>query len=399
MLDGIRSVRDLVVDGRRVVVRVDFNVPLDGATITDDTRIRAALPTIRHLMENGGRPVLASHLGRPKGQYVAELSLEPAGARLAELLDCEVLLADDCIGDGPRKVVSDLRDGQIALLENLRFHEGEEADDEAFAKELARNGEVYVNDAFGAAHRAHASVSALPKVMRDKAAGLLMEAELEALGTLERQPPKPYVAVLGGAKVSDKIGVLEALMTKVDVLVIGGAMANTFLAAQGYEMGRSLVEDDKLPLARTILGRAEERGMRILLPVDVQVGFDTDDREGRPVPVTDIGSGEMALDIGPESVARFADVFRTAKSVFWNGPMGLFENEAFASGTRGLAEAIANAPGFTVVGGGDSVAAVQQAGMADRFDHVSTGGGASLELLEGKKLPGVEALRGKEAAS
>ncbi|RZO57077.1 MAG: phosphoglycerate kinase, partial [Sandaracinaceae bacterium] len=294
MLDGIRSVRDLDVDGRRVFVRVDFNVPLDGATITDDTRIRAALPTIRHLMENGGRPVLASHLGRPKGQYVAELSLEPAGARLAELLDCEVLLADDCIGDGPRKVVSDLRDGQIALLENLRFHEGEEADDEAFAKELARNGEVYVNDAFGAAHRAHASVSALPKVMRDKAAGLLMEAELEALGTLERQPPKPYVAVLGGAKVSDKIGVLEALMTKVDVLVIGGAMANTFLAAQGYEMGRSLVEDDKLPLARTILGRAEERGMRILLPVDVQVGFDTDDREGRPVPVTDIGSGEMA---------------------------------------------------------------------------------------------------------
>lgn len=399
MLDGIRSVRDLDVDGRRVFVRVDFNVPLDGATITDDTRIRAALPTIRHLMENGGRPVLASHLGRPKGQYVAELSLEPAGARLAELLDCEVLLADDCIGDGPRKVVSDLRDGQIALLENLRFHEGEEADDEAFAKELARNGEVYVNDAFGAAHRAHASVSALPKVMRDKAAGLLMEAELEALGTLERQPPKPYVAVLGGAKVSDKIGVLEALMTKVDVLVIGGAMANTFLAAQGYEMGRSLVEDDKLPLARTILGRAEERGMRILLPVDVQVGFDTDDREGRPVPVTDIGSGEMALDIGPESVARFADVFRTAKSVFWNGPMGLFENEAFASGTRGLAEAIADAPGFTVVGGGDSVAAVQQAGMADRFDHVSTGGGASLELLEGKKLPGVEALRGKEAAS
>ncbi len=399
MLDGIRSVRDLDVDGRRVFVRVDFNVPLDGATITDDTRIRAALPTIRHLMENGGRPVLASHLGRPKGQYVAELSLEPAGARLAELLDCEVLLADDCIGDGPRKVVSDLRDGQIALLENLRFHEGEEADDEAFAKELARNGEVYVNDAFGAAHRAHASVSALPKVMRDKAAGLLMEAELGALGTLERQPPKPYVAVLGGAKVSDKIGVLEALMTKVDVLVIGGAMANTFLAAQGYEMGRSLVEDDKLPLARTILGRAEERGMRILLPVDVQVGFDTDDREGRPVPVTDIGSGEMALDIGPESVARFADVFRTAKSVFWNGPMGLFENEAFASGTRGLAEAIADAPGFTVVGGGDSVAAVQQAGMADRIDHVSTGGGASLELLEGKKLPGVEALRGKEAAS
>ncbi len=394
MLEGIKSVRDLDVDGRRVFLRVDFNVPLDGQTVTDDTRIRAALPTIRLIMERGGRPVLASHLGRPKGKVVPELSLEPAGARLAELLDVEVLLADDCIGDGPRKVVTDLRDGQVALLQNLRFHDAEEENDEAFAKELARLAEVYVNDAFGAAHRAHASVEALPKLMRNRGAGLLMEAELAALGELATgTPKKPYVAVLGGAKVSDKIGVIEALMTKVDTLVIGGAMANTFLAAQGREMGKSLVEDDKLPLARSLLARAEERGMQLLLPIDVVVADSLSASAGRVVPVTEIGATDMALDIGPASVERFAETLREARSVLWNGPMGLFENEAFASGTLGVAEAIGAAQGFTVVGGGDSVAAIQRANMADRFDHVSTGGGASLELLEGKKLPGVEALR------
>jgi phosphoglycerate kinase len=393
VLEGIRSVKDIEVEGRRVFVRVDFNVPLEDGQITDDTRIRAALPTLRLVMERGGRPVLASHLGRPKGKAKPELSLEPAGARLAELLDCEVLLADDCIGDGPRKVVSDLRDGQIALLENLRFHDGEEADDEAFAKELARVAEVYVNDAFGAAHRAHASVSALPRLVRDRAAGLLMESELAALGKLRDDPAKPYVAVLGGAKVSDKIAVIEALMSRVDALVIGGAMANTFLAAQGRAMGKSLVEEDKLALARTLLARAEERGMQLLLPVDVVVAEGTDASAGRVVPVTEVGENDMALDIGPASVRRFAEAFATAKSVFWNGPMGLFENEAFAAGTLGVAEAIGASPGFTVVGGGDSVAAIQQAKMADRFDHVSTGGGASLELLEGRKLPGVEALR------
>ena len=394
MLQGIQSVRDLDVDGRRVFVRVDFNVPLDGQAVADDTRIRAALPTIQHLMQNGGRPVLASHLGRPKGDVVPELSLEPAGARLAELLECEVLLADDCVGDGPRKVVSDLRDGQVALLQNLRFHEGERDNDEAFAKELARLAEVYINDAFGAAHRAHASVDALPRLMRVKGAGLLMESELAALGQLATgTPEKPYVAVLGGAKVSDKIAVIEQLMTRVDTLVIGGAMANTFLAAQGREMGRSLVEEDKLPLARTLLNRAEERGMQIMLPVDLIVAESTEAPEGRVVPVTEVGERDMALDIGPASVARFADSLRAAKSVLWNGPMGLFENDAFAAGTSGVAEAIGSATGFTVVGGGDSVAAIRRAGMTDRFDHVSTGGGASLELLEGKKLPGVEALR------
>ncbi len=394
MLEGIRSVRDLDVEGRRVFVRVDFNVPLDDGKVTDDTRIRAALPTIELIIERGGRPVLASHLGRPKGKPNPEYSLEPAGARLAELLSAEVLLADDCIGDGPRKVVSDLREGQIALLENLRFHPGEEENDENFAKELARLAEVYVDDAFGAAHRAHASVSALPRLIRDRGAGLLMEAELGALGKLKDEPPHPYVAVLGGAKVSDKIAVLEALLARVDRLVIGGAMANTFLAAQGHPMGKSLVEEDKLALARTILTRAEERKVELLLPVDVVVASSTKAESGRTVGVDQLEADDMALDGGPESVARFAAAMKDAKAIFWNGPMGLFENAAFAKGTLGVAEAMGKAPGFTVVGGGDSVAAVQQANMADSFDHVSTGGGASLELLEGRKLPGVEALRG-----
>ena len=394
MAEGIRSLADLDVDGRRVFVRVDFNVPLDGTTVTDDTRIRAALPTLRAVMERGGRPVLASHLGRPKGKPNPAFSLEPAGARLAELLECDVLLADDCIGDGPRKLVTDLRDGQVVLLENLRFHAAEEANDENFAKELARLAEVYVNDAFGAAHRAHASVSALAGLMHARAAGLLMEKELDVLTKLRDEPPKPYVAVLGGAKVEGKIAVIEALMTRVDTLVIGGAMANTFLAAQGHSVGRSLVETERLPLARTLLARAEERKMQLLVPIDVTVAGDTEAREGRVVPVTEIGADDMALDIGPASVERFRDAMADAKAVFWNGPMGLFENEAFAAGTLGVARAIADTTAFTVVGGGDSVAAVQQANMADRFDHVSTGGGASLELLEGRKLPGVEALRG-----
>jgi phosphoglycerate kinase len=394
MQDGTRSVSEIDVDGRRVFVRVDFNVPLEDGKVTDDTRIRAAVPTIQLIMANGGRPVLASHLGRPKGKPNPEFSLEPAGARLAELLNVEVLLADDCIGDGPRKVVSDLRDGQVALLENLRFHEEEEANDENFAKELARLAEVYINDAFGAAHRAHASVSALPKLMRDKGAGLLMLKELDALVRLRDNPPKPYLAVLGGAKVSDKIGVIDALMTRVDGLVIGGAMANTFLAAQGHAMGKSLVEEDKLPLARTILARAEERGVSILLPIDVVVAASTDAPKGRVVPVTEVGADDMALDIGPASIERFSEPLNSAQSVFWNGPMGLFEAAPFAAGTMKIAALLANAQGFTVVGGGDSVAAVQQANLADEFDHVSTGGGASLELLEGRKLPGVEALKG-----
>ncbi len=390
---AIRSLKELALGGRRVFCRVDFNVPLDGATITDDTRIRESLPTIEHILAEGGRLVLASHLGRPKGKRVPEMSLEPAAQRLAELLGIgEVVLTDDCIGDGARKVVGDLRDGQVALLENLRYHDEEEKNDEAFARELAKLCDVYVNDAFGSSHRAHASVAGLPKLVGEKGAGFLLDKELIALDRLRTEPAKPYVAVLGGAKVSDKIGVIEALLTKVDVLVIGGAMANTFLAAQGHSLGKSLVEEDKLPLARAVLQKADARGVDLLLPTDLRVGGGL--KDGVAVESgLDVDASSMALDVGPETAKRYADVVRKAGSVFWNGPMGLFENPAFAAGTLAVAEAMAACPGFTVVGGGDSVAAIQQAGLASKYDHVSTGGGASLEYLEGKKLPGVEALR------
>ena len=391
---GIRSVEDLDVAGRRVFLRVDFNVPLEGREITDDTRIRAAIPTIERLIAGGARVVLASHLGRPKGERKPDQSLEPAAQRLAELLpDGEVTLADDCIGDGARKVVNDLRDGQVALLENLRFHPGEEKDDENFARELAKLCDVYVNDAFGAAHRAHASVHALPRLVRERAAGLLMLKELDTLSRLRDDPPHPYVAVLGGAKVSDKIGVLEVLLGKVDALLVGGAMANTFLASKGVAVGRSKVEEDKLALARSLLQKADERKVAVVLPTDVVVAPSLDAAVGNAVPVDAIPADQMALDIGPQTVAEFREHLAGAQAVFWNGPMGLFEKSAFAEGTLGVARAIAAAPGFTVVGGGDSVAAVQQANLADRFDHVSTGGGASLEFMEGRKLPGVEALR------
>jgi phosphoglycerate kinase len=395
MLEGIRSVRDLEVAGRRVFVRVDFNVPLEGKVVTDDTRVRAAIPTLRLLLEKGARVVIASHLGRPKGGPDPKYSMEPAAHKLAELMGVDVVLADDCIGDGPKKVVADLRDGQIACLENLRFHPEEEKNDEAFARELAKLSDAYVNDAFGAAHRAHASVAGLAKLHRDRGAGLLLEAELSALGRVRGEPERPFVAILGGAKVSDKIGVLEALLAKVDALVIGGAMANTFLAAKGVGMGKSLVEEDKLALARTILTRAEERKVQIVLPEDFVVAGSLDATSGRTVEANGVGADEMALDIGPRSVAAAARACGSAKTIFWNGPMGLFEKDAFAAGTRGVATALAALTScFTIVGGGDSVAAVQEAGLSDKFSHVSTGGGASLELIEGRKLPGVEALRG-----
>ncbi|MBN8613032.1 MAG: phosphoglycerate kinase [Deltaproteobacteria bacterium] len=399
MLDGIKSVRDLDVAGRRVFVRVDFNVPLEGKVVTDDTRVRAAIPTLKLLLEKGARVVIASHLGRPKGGPDPKYSIEPAAHKLAELMSVDVILTEDCIGDGPKKVVGDLRDGQIACLENLRFHPEEEKNDEAFARELAKLSDAYVNDAFGAAHRAHASVAALPRLHRERAAGLLLEAELLALGRVRGEPTRPFVAVLGGAKVSDKIAVLEALLTKVDVLVIGGAMANTFLAAKGLAMGKSLVEEDKLALARTIIARAEEKKITLVLPEDVVVADGLDATSGRVIDVSAVGPTDMALDIGPRTVATATKAFQGAKTVFWNGPMGLFEKAPFASGTNGVAQALAelrtlDSDAFTIVGGGDSVAAVEDAGLSSRFSHVSTGGGASLELIEGRKLPGVEALRG-----
>ncbi|HMJ57200.1 MAG TPA: phosphoglycerate kinase [Polyangiaceae bacterium] len=401
LLDGIKTIRDLKLDSRRAFIRVDFNVPLDGTKVTDDTRIREAMPTIKFALEAGARVVLASHLGRPKPGKTEGLSLEPAGQRLSELAGTEVHLPEDCIGDAAKKVVKDLRPGQICLLENLRFHPEEEKDDEGFARQLAELCDVYIDDAFGACHRAHASVHALPRLMRERGCGFLIEKEISALGRLVTDPGKPYVAVLGGAKVSDKIDVVEALLARVDALCIGGAMANTFLAARGVDVKASRIEKDKLPLARTLLDKARAQKVAVLLPEDVVVASSLDATSGQTVDVASIPAGMMALDIGPKSVKLFSDKFPSAETIFWNGPMGLFEKAPFASGTMNVARAMAAAPGFTVVGGGDSAAAVAQAGpeIAGKFKHISTGGGASLELLEGKKLPGIEVLRTSDGAA
>lgn len=393
---GIRALDELVVEGKRVFVRVDYNVPLDkGKKVTDDARIRATLPTLRNLIERGARIVLGSHLGRPDGQVKPEYSLEPVAAKLAELLGQDVTLADEPVGDGARKVVSDLRDGQIAMLENLRFSPGEEENDKTFAETLASYCDVYVNDAFGTAHRAHASTAGMVSLVAERGAGLVMAKEIDFLTRLLGDVDKPYVAILGGAKVSDKIEVLDALLDRVGAIVIGGAMANTFLQAQGKSLGKSKVEQDKAPVARNFLRRAVERGVEVHLPTDVIVATGLEAEETKVSSVDEIGSGLMALDIGPATIEAYRKVVGAARTVFWNGPMGVFEKPRFAAGTVAVGKALAeNRLALTVVGGGDSAAAVAQAGVAEQISHVSTGGGASLEFVQGVPLPGIEALRG-----
>lgn len=394
MAPRMPSFADLDVQGKRVLCRVDFNVPLEDGKVADDTRIRAFLPTLEDLRTRGARVVLVSHLGRPKGKVVPELSLLPVAERLANLVDTEVVFAHDTAGDEVVALTNELDDGGILLVENVRFDPREKSGDDGFAKELAALGDVFVNDAFGAMHRGHASITGVPAHL-PSAPGLLVQRELEVLGRLvasEARGRTPFGAILGGAKVSDKIGVIDALSKRVDHLFVGGAMAYTFLAALGQEVGSSRVEDDKLDLARELLEKCELRNVKVHLPID-HVVADRFAEDAEPSTVPSIPEGQMGLDVGPETVAAWSKVFVRCNTLFWNGPLGVFEWDAFAGGTRGVAEALAGANAFTVVGGGDSGAAVARFGLADRFDHISTGGGASLEFLEQGDLVGLQAVR------
>ncbi|MDA8227004.1 MAG: phosphoglycerate kinase [Desulfitobacterium hafniense] len=391
-----KSVKDIDVKGKRILVRVDFNVPMNEAKeITDDTRIRAALPTIKHLAEQGARVILASHLGRPKGQVNDKYRLDPVAQLLSQLIGKNVVKVNDCIGAEPAQAVAAMKDGDVLLLENLRFYAEEEKNVESFALQLADLADIYVNDAFGTAHRAHASTEGVAKFL-PAVAGFLMEKEIAFLGKAVQNPERPFVAIIGGAKVSDKIGVIENLLNKVDTLIIGGGMANTFLKANGLNTGKSLVEEDKLELAKNLVSLAQTNGVNLLLPTDViAASAFAADAEHKTVDVSAIPGEWMALDIGPKSAQLFADAVKQAKTVVWNGPMGVFELEPFAKGTEAVARALSETDAVSIVGGGDSVAAVEKVGVADKMSHISTGGGASLEFLEGKELPGVVALADK----
>lgn len=387
-----KSIRDIAVAGRRVFCRVDFNVPLEGGRITDDTRIRAAIPTIQYLSERGAKVILASHLGRPKGEIVEDLRLTPVAERLSELLDRKVIKTDAAIGSEVKAKVSHLRDGEILLLENVRFYPGEEQNEEGLARDFARLADVFVNDAFGTAHRAHASTAGIAQHL-PAVAGFLMEKELETLGKALSEPQRPFTAIIGGAKVRDKIGVIDNLLNKVDNLIIGGGLAYTFVKAEGLEIGKSLLEADKVDLAKQFMEKAKQRGVNFYMPTDVVVADEfSPHADTEIVDIAHIPAHLEALDIGPKTRETYADVIRRSKLVIWNGPMGVFEFDKFAGGTNAIAKAMAEADATTIIGGGDSAAAVEKAGLADRMTHISTGGGASLELMEGKDLPGVAAL-------
>ncbi len=391
-----KLLKDMDFTNKRVLARVDFNVPMKDGKITNDKRIRAALPTIQYLMEQNAKVILASHFGRPKGEVKEELRLDPIAKRLSELLGVKVVKVNDCIGEEPKQAIEEMNYGDVLLLENTRFYKEEKKNEPEFAKSLAELADLYVNDAFGAAHRAHASTAGVAEHL-PSCAGFLMEKELDALGKAVQNPERPFTAIIGGAKVSDKIGVIENLLNIVDSLIIGGGMANTFLRAQEYETGKSLVEEDKVELAKELIKKADEKGIELVLPVDVIVASEfSETADTQVVPVSAIPAEWQALDVGPESIEIFTAVVNNSKTVIWNGPMGVFEMEPFARGTFAIADALAEGDVISIIGGGDSAAAVAKAGVEDKMSHVSTGGGASLEFLEGKELPGIAVLNDRD---
>ena len=391
-----KTIKDIDLKGKKVLVRCDFNVPMDeNKNITDNTRIVAALPTIKYLLENNCAVILCSHLGRPKGEFKPEFSLAPVAKELSKLLDKEVIMAKDVVGEDANKKAKELQAGQVMLLENVRYHREETDNDPEFAKQLADMAEIYVNDAFGAAHRAHASTAGVAQYL-PAVSGFLIEKELKFLGNALNNPERPFVAILGGAKVSDKIGVIDSLLEKVDTLIIGGGMAYTFFKAQGYEVGNSICELDKLDLAKEAMAKAKEKGVKLMLPVDTKIGKEfKPDTESKTVAWTEIPEGWEGFDIGAKSIEMFTEEIKKAKTVVWNGPVGLFEFDQFAIGTNAIAKTLSEIDATTIIGGGDSAAAVKKAGLQDKMTHISTGGGASLEFLEGKKLPGIECLQDK----